>query len=249
MYYWNAYGKRSDALMYAALTLGVLKRGISRCLAVMVAMGWGVIRDSLGRALFQIILLGLIYSGLTLARDYLVVAAVEVERVNLTEEEELMDLALVLTPLVIFVNVIFYFWIITSLNATTEYLKNMNQSSKLRRHLRLRCLILASLIVVGIWLLFNIAQAFTGALSQDQVWILEAAMHVNYLFILVGVAILWRPNSNAKDYAMQMELSPDGDDSNELELSSNIPSAISDDDMDSYDTDGDDVGVRHGVST
>ena len=81
-------------------------------------------------------------------------------------------------------------------------------------------------------------------------------MHVNYLYILVGVAILWRPNSHAKDYAMQMELSPDGDEDNELELSSNIPSAISDEDMNSYDDSyGNDpdhpngVRVRNGVAT
>jgi Lung seven transmembrane receptor len=247
LYVWNMYGKRSDGVMYAALTLGVLKRGISRCLAVMVAMGWGVVRDSLGRTLCQIVILGLVYSGLTLARDYLVLAAEKVELVNLTEEEELLDLALILTPLIIFVNVVFYFWIITSLNSTTDYLRNMNQSSKLRRHLRLRCLIITSLVIVGVWLIFSIVQVFTNTLTQEWAWVLEAVMHVNYLFILVGVSILWRPNSHAKDYAMQMELSPDADDGNELELSSNVPSAISDDDMDYYDADGNDPDHPDGV--
>ena len=57
-------------------------------------------------------------------------------------------------------------------------------------------------------------------------------MHANYVFVLTGVAILWGPNSNAKDYAMQMELPAMGTDSddedyigNELELTPNIPSA------------------------
>jgi hypothetical protein len=35
-------------------------------------------------------------------------------------------------------------------------------------------------------------------LTQDLVWILEAVMHANYLFLLFSVSILWRPNPRAK---------------------------------------------------
>jgi Lung seven transmembrane receptor len=140
------------AAVFPAMSLGVLKRGVSRCLGVMVAMGWGVVRDSLGSALFKIIFLGLLYSGLTLARDFFIIAAEDVQTISMsTKYYELMDFAWILTMLVIFINLIFYFWIISSLNATTEYLRNMNQTNKLKRHLRLRCLILTSLLIVGIW--------------------------------------------------------------------------------------------------
>jgi hypothetical protein len=216
--------------LFAALLLGVLKRGISRCLGVMVAMGWGVVRDSLGTTLIKIVLLGLLYSGLTLFRDFLVVVASEdVQTLSVSTEEELIDFALFLTPMIIIINLIFYFWIISSLNATTEYLKNMNQTSKLRRHLRLRCVILTSIAIAAGWLVFSIVDVFTGILSTDQMWIMEGAMQGNYLFVLTGVAILWRPNSNAKDYAMQLELPAlggyDEDEENELELSCVVPSA------------------------
>ncbi len=198
-------------------------------------MGWGVVRDSLGTTLVKIIILGLLYSGLTLAREFLLAAAEAVEKASITEEEELIDLALVLTPLIIVVNLIFYFWIITSLNSTTDYLRNMSQTSKLKRHLRLRCLIITSLIVVGVWLVLNVAQRFTGFLSQDQMWIMEAVLEANYFFILFGVAVLWKPTSTSKDYAMQMEVPSLGSDDNELELSCVVPSA---DDMD-YDNGND----------
>jgi len=211
--------------------LGILKQGSSRCLGVMVAMGWGVVRDTLGTALIKIVFLGLLYSGLTLARDFLAIAAESVQNVSITEEEELIDLALVLTPIIIFIDVIFYCWIISSLTSTTEYLRNMNQTSKLRRHLRLRCLIITSLVIIGILMVVNIVQVFTLILSQDQMWMMQAVAHANYLFILSGVAILWRPNSHARDYAMQMEIPAIGEGDNELELSCVVPSA---DDMD-YD--------------
>merc|ERR1711957_878904 len=94
-----------------------------------------------------------------------------------------------------------------------------------RRHMRLRCLIITSLAIVGIVIALDISQQFTNFLSQDQLWILQAVTHANYLFILFGVGILWRPNSHAKDYAMQMELPALGEDENELELSCVVPSA------------------------
>jgi hypothetical protein len=154
---WNYEGMRSDGIMYTAMSLGVLKRASSRCLGVMVAMGWGVVRDSLGNSLVKIIVLGVLYAGLTLARDFFIVVADDVKTISMsTQYFELMDFAWILTILVIFINVIFYFWIISSLNATTEYLRNMNQTSKLKRHLTLRCLIIISLIVVGIWYVLEI---------------------------------------------------------------------------------------------
>merc|ERR1712157_333188 len=145
------------------------------------------------------------------------------------EKEELVDLALVLTPIIFFIDLIFYLWIISSLSSTTEYLRNMNQTSKLRRHMRLRCLIITSLIIVGVLLAVHVVQLFSNFLSQDQMWIMQAVGHANYLFILFGVSILWRPNSHAKDYAMQMEVPALGDGESDLELSCVVPSA---DDMD-----------------
>jgi mannose/fructose/N-acetylgalactosamine-specific phosphotransferase system component IIC len=213
-----------------------MKRGLARCLGVMVAMGWGVVRDSLGATMFKIVFLGLLYCGLLTARDALAILAVtDVESISTDAEEELIDVVIVLTPMIIVINVVFYFWIMNSLKATTEYLQNMNQTSKLRRHLRLRCIIMSSLFFAFIWLLLNIANVFTSFLSQERQWILEAAMHANYVFVLVGMAILWRPNSNAKDYALQMELpamSEDGEGEYELELSCVVPSAEDGNDSD-----------------
>lgn len=217
--------------LLSATTVGVLKRGIARCLLVMVAMGWGVIRDTLGGTLFKIVFLGLLYCGLSLPRDiFAVIANHDIQSISTTQEGELIDLVLVLTPIIIFINLVFFFWIMISFKATSMYLKNMNQTTKLRRHMHLRCLIITSLFIAFIWLLVTIADLVADFLTQEQVWILEASMHANYVLILVGVAILWRPNSNAKDYALQMELPAMGEDGeNELELSCVVPSAGDDD--------------------
>ncbi len=198
-----------------------------RCLFVMVSMGWGVVRDSLGLALVKIIILGLVYCALTMLRDFLMVLAVnKVESWSASAEEELVDLLILISLGLVAVNLIFFFWIISSLVATTDYLKNMNQTTKLRRHLRLRCIIMVAFIISLAWVLFSIVDGLVSILTSNQYWLLEGAMHLNNLFVIVSVAILWRPNPNAKDYAMQIELPAMGEDGeNELELSCVVPSA------------------------
>jgi len=247
--YWNIEGTRSDVVMYIAIALGILYQGSLRCLGVMVAMGWGVVRDSLGLALCKIILLGLVYCGLTLVRELLNAVAMSAGLVSSTKEEELFDLSVVLSLVITCVNIIFYCWIISSVRTTTEYLRNMNQTSKLRRHLRLRCLIITSMVIIIVLTTVHALQMlaillpkisdmddypFSPFLTPDQMWIITAVGQGNYLFILFGVTILWMPNADAKDYAMSMQIPAMADDENDLELSCVVPSA---DDMDGYKID------------
>lgn len=207
----------------------------------MVSMGWGVIRDTLGLALFKIVFLGLLYCALTMLRDFLVVLAVDkVESWSSGAEAELLDLTFLVTLAVVAINLIFFFWIISSLSATTDYLKNMNQTTKLRRHLRLRCIIVTGFIMAIVWFVFSIVDGAVKILTTNQYWLMEGAMHVNNLLVIGSVAFLWRPNANSKDYAMQMQLATGDDAENELELSCVVPSA---EDMD----DGNDPDHRRGL--
>jgi hypothetical protein len=60
-------------------------------------------------------------------------------------------------------------------------------------------------------------------------------MELNYIFVLMGVAVLWRPQENAKEYAYVMELSAmtsDDDGVSEMELAGVVPSAADDEDDD-----------------
>eukprot|EP00531_Pseudo-nitzschia_arenysensis_P006341 CAMPEP_0116144828 /NCGR_PEP_ID=MMETSP0329-20121206/16235_1 /TAXON_ID=697910 /ORGANISM="Pseudo-nitzschia arenysensis, Strain B593" /LENGTH=808 /DNA_ID=CAMNT_0003640327 /DNA_START=108 /DNA_END=2534 /DNA_ORIENTATION=- len=253
--YWNIEGTRSNYVMYTGLAFGILFQASLRCLGVMVAMGWGVVRDSLGMTLCKIIILGLMYAGASLLRELFEAAARPTNLVSSTEEEELVDLVLVLSLVIFVINIIFYVWILKALSRTTEYLKNMNQTSKLRRHLRLRCLIITSLVLITVLTAVNATQTvarilpavvpdaqFQPFLTVDQEWILKAVGYLNILFILFGVAILWRPNPEAKDYAMQMQIPSGPDDENDLELSCVVPSA---DDMDT----GEGYKIESAIST
>ena len=96
-------------------------------------------------------------------------------------------------------------------------------------------------------------------IEKESGWVLIAAMEFNYLIVLVGVAVLWRPNPNAKEFAYVMELqgNDDEDANGEIEFGV-VPSAADDDDLaleeenggGGYkDDDDDEVKVQNGVHT
>jgi hypothetical protein len=150
----------------------VLKRGISRCLIVMVSLGWGVVRDDLGGVMKKINFLGGLYIVVSAVRDIMTVLGfMEVQQMSQEEEDELFDIVTILTTVIAFIDVLFYLWIIDALNGTMEYLENMSQTSKLLQFLRLRSLLLFSILFAVIWAVFGIVDSYdTGIVDQEQAW-------------------------------------------------------------------------------
>jgi hypothetical protein len=111
----------------------------------------------------------------------------------------------------------------------------MSQTRKLQRFLTLRSIILYAILFATVWIVFSLVDKYDeeGIVREEHEWIVDAASEVNYLYLLMGVAILWRPNPAAQEYAYVMEL-PDNEsgDENDLELTGVVPSAMDDDDMD-----------------
>jgi hypothetical protein len=231
---WNANGYRFNVAMYLGILVGVFKRGFSRVLGVMVGLGWGVVRDSLGNALRMVIILGAAYIGVSAARELMLEFAVDdLETLSFAAEEELFDVATILTFAVSFLDVIFILWMLDALNGTMEYLENMNQTRKLMRYLRLRCILLFGILFATAWVIFSMVDTFDeeGIVREEHEWVVDAATELNYLFVLIGVAVLWRPNPSAREYAYVMELPASGGDGDtELELTAVVPSALDDHD-------------------
>merc|ERR1712032_1106222 len=160
--------------------------------------------------------------------DFMIELAVEdVQHLTTKEEDEIFNFVQILTFLVSAVDVIFILWILDGLNGTMEYLENMNQTRKLKRFLRLRCLFLFSVLFAVVWAVFSLVDTYdeNGILEEQHEWVVDAATQLNYLFILLAISILWWPNPAAKEYAYVMELpslNNDDDDENEVELTGTI---------------------------
>jgi hypothetical protein len=232
---WNADGYRSQFIIWVGILTGVLKQGISRCLVVMVSLGWGVVRDDLGSTMRAIVILGAAYIVVSAVRDLMIVFALEdVNRLSTDEEAGMFDVITIMTFIVSAIDVIFIMWILDALNNTMLYLENMNQTRKLDRYLKLRCLFLFAILFAAMWAVFSLVDTFNedSIVMEEHAWLIDAASELNYLFVLIGVAWLWKPNPNAKEYAYVMELPAIGgaDNENELELTGVVPSAADSDD-------------------
>lgn len=242
LFVWNEDGRRFWIAYYVGVILGVLKRGVSRCLLVMVSLGWGVVHDELGSEMRKIHLLGGLYIVISLVDDIMAeVAYSEIQRMSTKKEEELIDIVLVLGLVIVLINLIFYFWIIDSLSSTMEYLESMKQTRKLLRYLRLRMILMFSILFGVMWAVFSIVDTYDqGIAAQESKWVIDSLVEVIYLFVLVAVAWLWRPQENANEYAYVMELPAmsaavdDDDDDGVIELSAVVPSAADDSDEDEF---------------
>lgn len=247
---WNVNGFRMDFIMYLWILVDVLKGAISRCLLVMVSLGWGVIRDTLGEQMRKIVVLGIIYSALALGRNVAEVVFVEeLQVLSIEEEEQIYDIFSILTVATSIVDVTFYMWILDGLNSTMQYLENMNQHMKLKRYLRLRLILLLSILFAIVWSIFGIVDATKegNLLNQGDEWLIRGLWEMNYTFVLVTIAWLWKPDPRAKEFAYVMELPSVGDD---MVLDSNM-----DEDEDGVDVSYSDLqqegkfNIDKGVST
>jgi len=218
----NEDGNYSKFVKYSWIFLSIVRKGVSRCLLVMVSLGWGVSRDTIGDKLKIIAIIGSVYVIVTVFQKIFTTEYEnELYTKNKEEDRGLYDIMTILTFVQAVIDVCFYVWILDSLNATMEYLENMDQTRKLARYLRLRLILLISLIFAIAWAVFGVVdnKMETRILEDGQDWVMDVAWDLNYLAVLCSIAYLWRPDPEAKNYAYNMEIpSCDGD----IELDSNM---------------------------
>ena len=243
LWVWNVDGDRFWFSLYTGVVVGTLKRAISRCLVLMLCLGWGVTCDTLGAKLKKVVLLGILYAGTSAARDVMTVLAItENQILSVNEETEILDVVTILTFCTAIFDVTFYLWIFDALNGTMQYLESMNQAMKLKRYLRLRLILLISVLFAIVWTVFGIVDSYNEqrmVTEEDNGWVPNAVWEINYLVMLIGLSCLWAPEAGAKEYAYVMELPALGGD--DLEFDTNI--------VDSPDDDEDELDVNKGVHT
>ena len=236
LWVWNVDGDRFWFSLYTGVIVGTLKRAISRVLVVMLCLGWGVTCDTLGAKFKKVVLLGIVYAGTSAARDVMTVLAItENEILSVDEETEILDVVTILTFCTALIDVIFYLWIFDALNGTMQYLESMNQAMKLKRYLRLRLILLISVLFAIVWTVFGIVDSYNEqrmVTEEENGWVLNAIWEINYLGVLIGLSCLWAPEPGAKEYAYVMELPAMGGD---LEFDTDMVDSPDDDEEEDND--------------
>jgi len=199
----NNNGDLSLPLVSLSLVLNSAKHTFARVLLLMVSMGYGITEARLKYAV-RIAVLGVLFFasnlGYMIVLQYSHMHAVEITTVTLA------SLPVSLT------NSLFLTWIFSSLSNTIKHLKDAQQTFKLNIFQQLALLFGTAVGLSVLW--FSLECYYRVAKSKEVRWQIwwwfEAAWHVIFYLMLVGVLALWRPNARSKDLAFTMELTSKG---------------------------------------
>jgi Lung seven transmembrane receptor len=213
---WNKLGRRSPPFVDAGIVVDALQQGIFRCLMVVLSMGWGAVRESLGTiTLGATALLGILFVGATAAKNLQI--ALIVQNKNTSTSEKLSDTLARLRKLTLvasFVNYAFFVWILFAICCTILVFKARNRMGKLAA---ITTLWTVSLFVIKV--VDFIASNDDTMAAEEKAWTVETAREGIFACALIGIAIVWRPQSSGPEYDSAVEMRVLGaDDENDLQL-------------------------------
>ncbi|XP_057455672.1 uncharacterized protein LOC130746906 [Lotus japonicus] len=193
----NATGTRPMGITLWAVTFTSVKKTLSRLLLLVVSMGYGVVRPTLGAkgVASRVLLLGLLYF----------VAAEALELVehlgNINDFSGKTKLLLVLP--VVCLDSCFILWIFSSLSRTLEKLQTRRNLAKLELYRKFTNTLAVSVLLSIAWIGFELYFNATDPLSElwQIAWVIPAFWSLLSYALLVVICILWAPSKNPTRYA------------------------------------------------
>ncbi|KAK7204293.1 integral membrane protein [Myxozyma melibiosi] len=205
----KGYTPLSRVYMVFIAILNAFRNAFTFFLLLIVCMGYGVVKPSLGSSMTKCrILAGLhfVFGIVYAIASFLVTPDTAGPLILLV----IMPLAATMTA--------FYLWILSSLTATIKDLVERKQNVKALMYRRLWRLLFGSILVIFAFFFVN-SLIFADRSSADFVprhwksrwFVLDGWLNVIYFLDFVLIAFLWRPTRNNRRFAMSDELSQDDD--------------------------------------
>ncbi|KAF9598852.1 hypothetical protein IFM89_031972 [Coptis chinensis] len=201
----NSTGSRPMGITIWAVTSSAVKKTVSRLLLLVVSMGYGVVRPTLGGITSKVLLLGVIYFVASEALEL-------VEHLgNINDFSGKAKLFLVLP--VALLDACFILWIFSSLSKTLEKLQMRRSLAKLELYRKFTNSLAISVLVSVAWIGYELYFNATDPLSElwRRAWIISAFWTVLAYLLLVVICILWAPSQNPTRYAYTEETGDDFD--------------------------------------
>lgn len=201
----NSTGRRPMGITSWAVTFSAVKKTVSRLLLLVVSMGYGVVRPTLGGLTSKVLLLGLVYFIATEALEL-------VENLgNINDFSGKTRLLLVLPVAVL--DAWFILWIFASLSKTLEKLQMRRNMAKLELYRKFTNALAVSVLLSIPWIGFELYFNATDPLSElwQIAWIIPAFWSLIAYTLLVVICILWTPSRNPTRYAYMEETGEDSD--------------------------------------
>ncbi|KAG4937909.1 hypothetical protein AAZX31_16G008700 [Glycine max] len=217
-------GIRPTGTTIWAVTFGTVKRTFARLVILLVSMGYGVVRPTLGGLTSKVVMLG---GTFFIASEVLEL----VENVGAVSDlSGKAKLFLVLPAAVL--DVFFILWIFTSLSATLTKLQTRRMMIKLDIYRKFTNALAAAVLVSVGWICYELYFKSNDVYNEQwqNAWIIPAFWQVLSYSLLCVICILWAPSQSATRYAYRDDGS-DEFDRDETTLTLIKPSPISSKDV------------------
>jgi hypothetical protein len=204
--YQNRHGNNvgTKVFMVIVAVLNAFRNSFSFFLLLIVCMGYGVVKPSLGKTMTLVRWLAVAHFA------FGVIYAVASLTVRPDDAGPLV--LLVILPLSATLTA-FYIWTLNSLNLTMKDLMERKQHVKASMYKKLWWCILSSIIVIFGFFFIN-SFTFAGASTPDfapthwqtRWFVLDGWLNLVYLADVCFVAYMWRPTANNRRFAMSDEV-------------------------------------------
>ncbi|KAJ6369293.1 hypothetical protein OIU78_001622 [Salix suchowensis] len=191
----NSTGLRPMGITLWAVTFTTVKKTLSRLLLLVVSMGFGVVRPTLGGITSKVLLLGLVY--------FIASEALElIEHLGNINDFSKKTKVFVVLP-VVFLDSCFILWIFSSLSKTLEKLQMRRNMAKLELYRKFTNALAVSVLLSIAWIGFELYFNATDPLSElwQVAWVIPAFWTLLAYSLLVVICVLWAPSHNPTRYA------------------------------------------------
>lgn len=204
--YQNRHGLNggAKALMVIVAVLNAIRNAFSFFLLLIVCMGYGVVKPSLGRTMIYVRILAIAH--------FVFAVLYSIASLSITPESAGPLVLLIVLPLAATLTA-FYVWTLNSLNATMKDLIDRKQKTKAMMYKKLWWCILGSIIVIFGFFFINsfVFASHSDASFVPEHWkgrwfVLDGWLNLVYFFDICFVAYLWRPTVNNRRFAMSDEV-------------------------------------------
>lgn len=202
----NGNNAVNKALMVLVAILNAGRNSLSFFLLLIVCMGYGVVKPSLGKTMIYVRFLAITY--------FVLGVIYAIASLSVTPDSVGPLILLVILPLFATLTA-FYVWTLNSLSATMKDLIDRKQKTKALMYKKLWWCILGSIMVIFGFFFIN-SFAFAGRSEanfvpehwQTRWFVLDGWLNLVYMFDIAYIAYLWRPTANNRRFAMSDEVSP-----------------------------------------
>lgn len=208
----NITGRRPMGITMWAVTVGAVKKTVSRLLILVVSMGFGVVRPTLGGLTSKVLLLGATYFLAAESFDV-------VENVNTINDPPGKERLFLVLP-VAMLDAFFILWIFTSLSRTLEKLQARRRFAKLELYRKFTNSLALAVVISVLWIGYELYFKATDPFGErwQSFWIIPAFWYVLAFILLVVICVLWAPSQNSTRYAYSEEVGEDFDEEETVAL-------------------------------